>query len=132
MTRHKSAARVALKTALKPERESRAQTRIHALTRRRIAAAEFTRPHAVALLPAATLACARARSTAAPTKGSRTMAPRPPSTARSTAPEAAPRGAARFNSRTRHLRAGRLAAPLAQTRRGPHDGDETKSCGVFE
>ena len=51
---------------------------------------------------------------------------------KTSAPQAAPCGAARFNSRTRHLRAGGLAAPVAQTRCGPHDGYQTKSCGVFE
>ena len=50
---------------------------------------------------------------------------RPPS-------EAEARGAARPGGRAGHLRAGGLAAPLAQTCRSPHDGDETKSCGVFE
>ena len=96
------------------------------------AAPEFTRPQAVALLPRPsrrTPCMRRERSTAAPSTGSRTMAPRPPRHR-----PLKQRRAARhvFIVALGHLRAGGLAAPLAQTRRGAHDGDETKSCRVFE
>jgi hypothetical protein len=83
---------------------------------------EFTRPQAVALLPPARpVHATRARHGCAK-QGQRHDGAKATKTP---APQAAPCGAARSHSGAGHVRAGRLAAPLAQTRRGPHDGDET-------
>ena len=115
-----------LKESIRPRPNSRAHATSNCCPR------PITRSHAVALLPRghagvgprAQHGCANQgqHDGAAPAEA---PPARPPS-------EAEARGAARFNSRTRHLRAGRLAAPVAQTRRGAHDGYQTKSCRVFE
>ena len=85
---------------------------------------EFTRPQAVALLPPARpVHATRARHGCA-----KHGQPHDGAAATKTPPsQAAPRGAARSNSGARHLRAGRLAAPLVSESCGPHDGYQTKS-----
>ena len=116
-------------SSLKPEREStRALRPEFTLTRRRIAAPGLHAFISIAATRSHAGVGPRAQH-GQPYDGACTAAEAPPARPPS---EAEARGAARFNSRTRHLRAGRLAAPVAQTRRGAHDGDETKSCRVFE
>ena len=123
MTRHKkSAPHTSTHPSIGPETPPRVALKPEQLKESRSAAPEFTRPQAVALLPPARpVHATRARHGCAK-QGQRHDGAKATKTP---APQAAPCGAARSHSGAGHVRAGRLAAPIAQTRRGPHDGDET-------